>query len=325
MASGIHLYLLTSPLIVLTAFDTKNVKLLSLAMSSYLFNYIIISIADKYMASPSAKLSSETLNLFYFINFSFALFLLMVLSFYFFYNNNRTNGLLIIRNEELRKRQAEIALENRIRKEAEIKATQALTEKEVLLSEIHHRVKNNLAVISGLLEIHTINVQNIGILKVIRQCQNRIKSMAILHEKLYENNSVKDINVKEYIQELLDFIKGTYCITGKEVAFEIYIDEITMEMSKAMPFGLLMNELISNSYKHAFKHHTGGLIFIGLTKNENGFELIYRDNGTGFTYTNDPNRASLGLTLIETFSQQLHGKYSFAPQGEGMLFKIKFN
>lgn len=324
MASGIHLYLLTSPLIVLTAFDTKNVKLLSLAMSSYLVNYIIISVADKYTNSASDNFLPETINLFYFINFSFTLFLLMVLSFYFFYNNNRTNGLLIIRNEELRKRQAEIALENRIRKEAEIKATQALSEKELLLSEIHHRVKNNLAVISGLLEIHTINVQNIGIIKVIRQCQNRIKSMAILHEKLYENKSLKEIDVKDFVLELLEYIGGTYSITGKEVAFEVNIDATELDMAKAMPFGLLINELISNSYKHAFKHHTGGIIYIDFRRNGTEYELIYRDNGTGFSYTNDPNRASLGLTLIETFSQQLHGTYSFSPHSQGMLFKIKF-
>lgn len=324
LASGIHLYLFTSPLIALMSFDTKNIKLIFLAMSSYLINYLIIFSTARHNDSGILNLPAQTLNTIYFLNFSGSFFILIILSCYFLYNNNRTNSLLIQKNAELRFRQKELAEENKIRKEAEDKANEALSEKEILLSEIHHRVKNNLAVVSGMLEIHTINVKDTGVLKVVKQCQNRIKSMAILHEKLYENNTLTEIAIQDYIYQLLKYISGTNASTEQKIIFKSNIENIYMEMSRAQPFGLLLNELITNSYKHAFKNNTRGIISIDLKKERLQYELIYRDNGTGFVYTHKGNRNSLGLTLIETFSKQLNGTYGFKPNENGMEFKIKF-
>jgi len=325
LASGIHLYLFTSPLIVLTAFDTKNVKLISFAMSSYLLNYLVISIAGKYFETALLNISADSLDYFYFVNFTGSLFILMILSFYFLYNNNKTNELLVLKNEELSIRQSELAEENKIRKEAEKKANEALAERELLLSEIHHRVKNNLAVVSGLLELHTVHVQDTGTLKVIKESQNRIKSIAILHEKLYENKSLKEIEVKDYVGQLLEFISNSFFATDKKITFKTQIEPLSLEMPKALPFGLLLNELISNSYKHAFKLTTNGNIFIRFIKTNSGYELLYKDNGTGFEYVNDTDRKSFGLTLIETFSKQLNGRFIFESNEQEMIFNIRFS
>lgn len=323
LGSGIHLYLFTSPLIALMSFDTKNIKLIFLAMSSYLINYLIIFSTGKHN-DGILNLPAQTLNTIYFLNFSGSFFILIILSCYFLYNNNLTNKLLIQKNAELRFRQKELAEENKIRKEAEGKANEALSEKEILLSEIHHRVKNNLAVVSGMLEIHTINVKDTGVLKVVKQCQNRIKSMAILHEKLYENNTLTEIAIRDYIYQLLKYISGTNASTEQKIIFKSNIENIYLEMSRALPFGLLLNELITNSYKHAFKNNTRGIISIDIKKEHLQYELIYRDNGTGFVYTHNGNRNSLSLTLLEIFSKQLNGTYGFKPNENGMEFKIKF-
>jgi two-component sensor histidine kinase len=317
LSSGIHLYLLTSPLIVLAAFDSTKVKTIYIAMSTYILNYLVIIIGSHYLKSEPVDFPSGTVSLFYTLNFSCSILILIILSLFFFNSNKTTYKLLREKNEEL-------ALENITRKEAEIKAKEALAERELLLSEIHHRVKNNLAVVSSLLEVHTITVQDPGILKVIKQCQNRIKSIAILHEKLYSNKSLKEINIKEYLSQLIEYIDKTFSATDKEIKFKINIQNISLEMSQAMPFGLLLNELITNSYKHAFRNNTVGIISIDFVKQGKNYELTYNDNGAGFVYVNNPERKSLGLTLIETFSQQLHGEASFTTTSRGMNFYLKF-
>ncbi|MGZ4043518.1 MAG: sensor histidine kinase [Bacteroidia bacterium] len=315
--SGIHLYLLTSPLIVLCAFDSKHSRAIILAMLSYFVNFLIIITVGLKFQYSYLRVEPEKLNILYGFNFTFAIILLVALSYYFSLNNRRFTRLLISKNNELAK-------ENKIRKEAEEKAADALRERELLLSEIHHRVKNNLAVISGLLEIHTFNLQDTGVLKVVKQCQNRIKSIAILHEKLYSDKYLKEISIHDYLYQLIEHIDTSFSAAEQEIVYKTNIQSIFLDMNKAMPFGLLINELIINSYKHAFKNKTTGTITISLKKTGKLHEFEYHDNGTGFKYLPDPTRVSLGLTLIETFSQQLNGDFVFFNTPQGMKFKLSF-
>ncbi len=294
-------------------------------MSTYVFNYILISAIDHYLTHGLLNLPADILYWFYVMNFIGSLFILIVLSFHFLAHNNKTYELLRLKNNELFVRQFELDIENKIRKDAETSATEALAEKELLLSEIHHRVKNNLAVVSGLLELHTMHVTDSAVLKVVKESQNRIKSIAILHEMLYENKSLKEVEIRDYVGQLLIYVSNCYTITGREIKFKTNIDQITLEMPKAMPFGLLLNELTTNSYKHAFNQTRHGIISIEFKKNESGHRLIYKDSGPGFPYFTDINRNSLGLMLIETFSKQLDGEYSFLSDEQGMTFIITFS
>ncbi|MGZ3901680.1 MAG: sensor histidine kinase [Bacteroidia bacterium] len=309
-ASGIHLYLFTSPLIVLTLFDTKKTWLISLAMLSYIINFITISIIEKRFDFHGIELSQPTLDIFYMTNFCCSIFILLTLSLYFLYNNNTINQLLVD--------------ENRIRREAEREAKESLAQREVLLSEIHHRVKNNLAVISGLMELQSTYLKDKNTIGVIKETQNRIKSLAILHEKLYENRTLREVEVGSYIDELLDFIKVSLSDKEKKINITTQIEVINLEMAKAMPFALLINELICNSYKHAFSNVTSGEIVIEFSKDKNGYLLVYSDNGRGFEYDPSDERRSLGLTLIETFSQQLKGEFEFPKDKSGMRFVLRF-
>lgn len=324
MNSGIHLYLFTSPLIVLTLFDTKNKYFISIALMSYLINFVIIVLFEKYAGITFLTLKKHELDVFYFINFIFSITILISLSLYFLINNTRINQLFILKNDELVFKQQQLEAENEIRKNAEKKATDSLKDREILLSEIHHRVKNNLAVVSGLLELQSSYIDDATTLQALKDSQNRVKSIALLHEKLYENKTLKEVNIKDYISELTHFIKQSYAPKKKEIKFQSQIENINLEMNTAMPFALLLNELMSNSYKHAFTNKEQGTIEINFIKQSNNYIFEYKDDGFGFDYDVEINKGSLGLNLIASFSEQLNGHFEFINKTNEMLFLLKF-
>lgn len=324
MSSGIHLYLFTSPLIVLTLFDTKNKYFISIGLMSYLVNFVIIVLFEKYSGVKFLILQKQDLEVFYYSNFIFSIIILISLSLYFLINNTRINQLLILKNDELVVKQHQLEAENQIRKDAEEKANYSLKEREILLSEIHHRVKNNLAVVNGLIELQSSYIDDETTLQTLKESQNRIKSIALLHEKLYENKTLKEVNIKDYIFELTHFIKQSYAPKKKEIKFISQIDNINLEMNTAMPFALLLNELMSNSYKHAFTNKEQGTLEINFIKQLNNYIFEYKDDGSGFDYDTEINNSSLGLNLIASFSEQLNGEFEYINRKNEMLFVLKF-
>lgn len=324
MNSGIHLYLFTSPLIVLTLFENKNKVFISGAMLSYLLNFFIIILFDKYSGISFLSLEKGTSESLYLGNFIFSFIINIILSLYFLTNNTRVNYLLVLKNDELVLNQKKLEEENKIRKYAEEKAMISLKEREILLSEIHHRVKNNLAVVNGLLELQTTYLNDENTIVALRNSQNRIKSIALLHEKLYENKTLKVVNMIDYIKELAHFIKQSSAPKKKKINIISEIDSINLEMEKAMPFALLLNELMSNSYKYAFENREEGIIEVSLKKQLNTFVFDFKDNGLGFDYHNEINKGSLGLNLIGSFSEQLNGKFEYLKVDIGVHFVLKF-
>lgn len=321
--SGIHLYLFTSPLIVLTLFDTKNTVFITLAMLSYVLNFIVIVTIEKIFKINFPALNTQQQSVFYLINFICSSIILMALALYFLYNNNKVNQLLVLKNQQLILQQEQLKEENNIRKFAEEQAISSLAQKEILLSEIHHRVKNNLAVVTALMELQTFYLKDEKIIQILKESQNRIKSIALLHEKLYENKSLKEVNVALYTNELVHFIQQSIS-KDKTVEIHIKIDEINLEMSKAMPFGLMLNELITNSYKYAFYKKEIGNIWITIQLKDNQCFLEYKDDGVGFEYNDDIKTKSLGINLIESFCVQLNGKFGFKREINNMIFELTF-
>lgn len=322
--SGIHLYLFTSPLIVLTLFDTKNKYFLSISMISYLATFLIIILFDKYSGITFITIGKSMLDMFYLANFIFCFIIIISLSLYFFINNNRINNLLVLKNDELINNQKLLEDENKIRKHAEEKAMLSLKEREILLSEIHHRVKNNLAVVNGLLELQTTYLNDENTIVALKNSQNRIKSIALLHEKLYENKTLKVVNMIDYIKELSHFIKQSSAPKKKKIDFISNVDSIDLEMEKAMPFALLLNELMSNSYKYAFNGKEEGTIEVSFKKELNSFKFEFKDDGLGFDYKKEINKGSLGLNLIASFSEQLNGKFEYLKVNSGIHFVLTF-
>jgi len=210
------------------------------------------------------------------------------------------------------------------RKKAEEKIKTSLKEKEVLLKEVHHRVKNNLQIISSLLNLQTNYLNDKGSIELFQETKNRIKTLALVHEKLYKSEDVEYVSIKNYIESIIDLLSYSY---DKEyIDVVIGIDEIPFDkfnIEKAIPCGLIVNEIVSNSYKHAFKSLKGN-INVSLKKEENMCVMIISDNGVGISdEINFDNLNSLGLELIDLLVSQLEGSYKIYGEN-GTKFEITF-
>ena len=211
------------------------------------------------------------------------------------------------------------------RKQTEEEIKKSLREKEVLLAEIHHRVKNNLAVITGLLELQSYNTKNNDARMVLRNSQMRVNSIALVHEKLYQNENLSRIDIHNYIEELSSVIQNTISTEIRDVKLHLDLDPIELAITQAIPCGLLLNEILTNSYKHAFEGESKGKIWISFKEIHD--ELVYtiKDNGRGLSAEDIPKgkTSSLGMKLIQTLGKQLNAKTSITSE-EGARFEFRF-
>jgi two-component sensor histidine kinase/HAMP domain-containing protein len=226
-------------------------------------------------------------------------------------------------NISLKSKAGELQLEinERIRAEEQVKGS--LQEKEVLLKEIHHRVKNNMQVISSLLNLQSGYVSNLQDLVLFRESQNRVKSMALIHEKLYRSESLARIDFGEYVRDLSRTIIRTYNPTG--VVLEIDVEGIFLGVDTAIPCGLIINELVSNSLKYAFPGEGRGRVFIQMASQQEGEVVLFAgDDGIGLPSDIDFRKSNtLGLQLVFMLTQQLGGTIELQSE-QGAAFKIVF-
>lgn len=195
-------------------------------------------------------------------------------------------------------------------------------EKEVLLKEIHHRVKNNLQIISSLLNLQTKNIEDESLLTAMADGQNRVKAMALIHQKLYQNSNISTIKFKDYTSQLLNQIAGLY--PGLiDVKREVVADDIELDIDTAVPVGLILSELITNAYKYAFTNKEGSIV-ITLKQREHDYILEVQDNGPGLPKDFDMSTASsIGLRLVRRLSRQLYGTSTYEYKN-GSKFIITF-
>ena len=197
-------------------------------------------------------------------------------------------------------------------------------EKEVLLKEIHHRVKNNLQVINSLIRLQCSYTDDQQALDLFDECQNRIISMALIHEQMYEAHDLSNINIQHYIKELAENLLRSYRL-NQHINLDIEVGIETMTLDTLIPLGLLLNELISNSLKHAFKDQEEGTISVIMDRNQNGkFVLEVGDDGVGLPKDFSFNNAhTLGMELVVTLSSQLDGTVERIDR-PGTHFRIEF-
>ena len=203
-------------------------------------------------------------------------------------------------------------------------STISLKEKEQLLKEIHHRVKNNMQIISSLLNLQSDNTVDEKILNLLRESRNRINSMALVHEMLYKSNDLSKIGLKEYIESLSVSIYQSYVRPQSdiEIIYDIE-DDIYFDIDKMIPMGLILNEIISNSLKHAFPNKKG-IINISLKSEKNKYILVVNDNGIGFKKDfNVETDSHLGIQLIFMLSEQLGGAVKLEKE-KGVSYSIVF-
>jgi PAS domain S-box-containing protein len=193
------------------------------------------------------------------------------------------------------------------RKHVEDVVRDSLREKEVLLKEIHHRVKNNLQVISSLLHLQSADQTDERVRQIFNDSQHRIASMALIHEALYNSSDLARIDFAAYARTLVQNLFDSFGISPTVIELELSINTTPLTLDRAIPLGLIINELVSNSFKHAFPAGRRGRVFIALEAPEGeGFVLRVSDDGVGLPASVDPDRSlSLGLRLVQTLAAQL--------------------
>jgi PAS domain S-box-containing protein len=191
----------------------------------------------------------------------------------------------------------------------------SLKEKEVLLKEVHHRVKNNLQIINSILNLQSSYIEDEKTLEIIHESQNRIRSMSYIHESLYQTSNFSSINFKEYIENLLSNLVYSYQI-GTKIKIDREIENIDLSLDQAIPCGLILNELITNALKYAYTVDEEGEVYISIRKNENKIEVIVQDFGIGLPKNFDIETAdSLGLSLVHTLTEQIDGELTIKSNG----------
>jgi len=212
------------------------------------------------------------------------------------------------------------------RKKSEDKIRASLKEKEVLLQEIHHRVKNNMQIISSLLNLQTMYVDGDEIaLDVLKESQNRVTSMSMIHEKLYQSSDFMHVDIGEYIEKLVTDLLYSYAIPKGQIVPVMDYDNIELNIETSIPCGLIISELVSNSLKYAFPEDRTGEITVSLHDSEDGYILIVSDDGVGLPENLEFTRTdSLGLELVNNLVDQIDGTIELDKRN-GTKFVIKFN
>lgn len=204
----------------------------------------------------------------------------------------------------------------------ERKIKKSLKEKEFLLAEVHHRVKNNLAIISSLITLQIQNVEDEYFRNILEDSSNRIHSIAMVHELLYQSENFAEIPFEDYIKDLLTTIKKTMDIDGNNIDLVTKVEVGGLNINQAIPLGLMFNELVTNSLKYAFINRRKGKIIVSITRSGNNIKVLYEDTGKGYPDDIDfTDTSSLGHTLIHTLLKQLQGDYKVETKGK---FRLEF-
>ena len=238
--------------------------------------------------------------------------LLIFVSLYQFLKNRRLNNSLQNANDL-------VILKNKALEDNLLKI-------ETLIKEIHHRIKNNMQMVSGILLMQEDEYEDENIKKALRDSQNRIQSMSLVHEKLYTNATLKEVKTKEYVEQLLMYVEDTVKHKSLELNKEIVIDkDLYFDGDTSSDLGLIINELVTNSFKHAFKAHQSNTLSIKIYKDQDFYKLVYTDYGKGLPDNFDIKKAdTLGMQLINILTEQLGGRleYNKLPNS---TFTIYFN
>ena len=203
---------------------------------------------------------------------------------------------------------------------------QSLKEKEVLLKEVHHRVKNNLQVISSILNLQSTYVEDEKTLSILRESQNRVKSMSFIHESLYRTKDFNSIDFSEYIERLANNMVYSYQYSQNRIGLKLDIEEVFLSLDISIPCGLIINELLSNALKYAFPENQKGEIYISVKElNDSKIQIKVEDNGVGFPEDLDINKVeSLGMLLVNTLVEQIDGDIEIRSK-EGTKYLITFD
>jgi PAS domain S-box-containing protein len=211
------------------------------------------------------------------------------------------------------------------RKAVETKLRTSLKEKEVLLKEVHHRVKNNLQIVSSMLNLQIGQIADEKVMSLFKESQSRVRSIALFHEKLYQSKDLTRVDIAEYLKALATGLFATYGVSPDQIALVFDMEDLPVGVDSAISSGLIINELVSNALKHAFPGNTRGEVRIGLHRDGNVAVLEVSDNGIGFPRDVDYRKPrTLGLNLVSILTEQVRGTIEIPSSERGARFVIRF-
>lgn len=294
-ASGVYMHFISALLGISIIFSNRESRIYFYLNTVFLFCCISIVITGFIAGWESIYLSETDLRNSRIMNFSISAVVSLIFSFIVIAHFSR-------QQKDLRK---------------------ALEEKEVLLAEVFHRVKNNMAVILGLLNLKKQQSDNPETQEALQQCHMRVMSMAVVHNKIYQNKSLHDLSLNEYIVELSDEILNSLS-QKDDFNLDRKLEPVRAHISVAIPLGLIINEVITNACKHA-KNVKGEKLTLSITlqKTPEGAALSIKDNGQGLNQINPVTNESLGMTLIHSLSEQIDGRLTFH-YNKGLEFFLEF-
>jgi two-component sensor histidine kinase len=213
-------------------------------------------------------------------------------------------------------------MNERLQEEKE-RAERSLRQREVLLRETHHRVKNNLNIIASLLRLQADSLEDEQIRRYFNETQNRVNSMSLIHEKLYRQD-LAGLDFRQYLEDLVAQLIDTYSRPGRRIRTYFDVPDLEMSLDTAIPLGLIVNELLTNSLEHGLQDAEEGTVSISIEPQEEGYLLTVRDDGSGLPDGFDAASASsLGLSLVSTLAAQLQGDFSLESDG-GTAARLRF-
>ncbi len=207
--------------------------------------------------------------------------------------------------------------------ESKEQLNKSLEEKDILFKELQHRVKNNLAQVHGMLDLQESMIDDSEIVSLLRVSKSRIRTMALAHEALYRNNDLTDISLKYYLEKIAETTHESFLDEGKEINLIYDIDEVHLSMSRAIPLGLMISEIMINAHKHAFNGSDKGILKIESKVKEKSLKLTIKDNGIGIPEEVDFSQSnSFGMMLVQSFAQQLKAKMHLESDSNGTTFSF---
>lgn len=208
-------------------------------------------------------------------------------------------------------------------KKAEEKVKSLLAEKELILKEVHHRIKNNMLTLTSLFALQASNLENPTVIAALEDPSRRVESMMMLYSKMYQTTNFTAISVAEYLPELINEIVSNFCISAT-IKVDLNIEDFILDVNKMQPLGIIINELITNSMKYAFDEKTTGELYVSVTTKDNRVFLVVEDNGCGIPESiNFENSTGFGLILVKGLTKQLNGTIQLE-RGNGCRFVMEF-
>ncbi|MGZ3862593.1 MAG: sensor histidine kinase [Bacteroidia bacterium] len=301
-SSGIYLYLFITPMLIYLLFDVSEKKQIKGFSLLYLITFILLVVYDNYFPPLNTSVNPKAIKFIYTFNFCTSLIFCFRFAIYF---ANKNSGYIenLIENQKLLVE--EVALRNK----SEELVKKNLREREILLAEIHHRVKNNLAIVSALINMQISKLKEDGSKEIFEDTKNRIYAMSLIHNLLYRNKSFSKINFSEYVDSFCANATAGYN-PGNNIQIEKYIDDSKLDINTAIPLGLMLNELITNSFKHAFKNNGQGIITVRLNNRNSHYIFCVSDNGAGMD-EHVLNANSMGIDIIKSLAEQIDAKIEY--------------